>query len=193
MSPSRSWCGGAAPSWWSWKAASNSSRVVHNSLTSLGKDERQANLIHTKEWSSDETRYRFGRSAGDADRARGRGRDRLQHRMVGRGEHPPAGRDAGRRRARAVLRRLWLPPVLRVLRDLLVPADPVRHLLAVPPGLLGLRRTPDDGRRLGPRPRLGLRSRPQLVRGAGAGVAQAAARRAAAFFLRRFDAASPSP
>src|SRR5438309_11900464 len=101
--------------------------------------------------------------------------------MVGWRIHPPAGRHPGRRRRAVLLRPPLLGRRLRLPRHLLVPPDPLRHLLALPPGLLGLRRTPDDGRRMGPRPRLGLRSRRRtaVLRGAGAGVAQAPARRAA--------------
>src|SRR6266545_4972168 len=70
-------------------------------------------------------------------------------------------------------------PVLRRLRDPVVPADPVRPVLAVPAGVLG---TPVG--RLGLRTRNGLR-RPRLVRGAGAGLAPTGARRAAA--VRQLD------
>src|SRR5690242_21723193 len=65
-------------------------------------------------------------------------------------------------------RRFWDP---------VVPLHPVRHLLPVPPHVLGLRRAPDVGLRT----RLGLRRprrrRPPVVRGACAGMAPPPARR----------------
>src|SRR5256886_16042208 len=98
--------------------------------------------------------------------------------MVGGREPPPAGAAPGRRR-RAVLLRPALRGRrlrLRSVRNLLVPADRLRPVLAVPHRLL---RTADVGRRrMGPQGRLWLRPRP-VVRGARAGVAQAPARRAA--------------
>src|SRR5437016_10928719 len=103
--------------------------------------------------------------------------------MVGWSSHPPAGQH-GRRPRRAVLLR---PPLLgrwirlRPVRNLLVPADPVRPVLAVPHRLL---RPANVGRwRMGPQGWLGLRpgrpGRTAVLRRAGAGVAQEAAWRAA--------------
>src|SRR5437660_5920865 len=98
--------------------------------------------------------------------------------MVGGREHPPAGGHPGRRRRAVLLRPALLGRWLRLrsVRNLLVPADRLWPLLAVPHRLL---RTADVGRRrMGPQRRLWLRPGP-VVRGARAGVAQAPARRAA--------------
>src|SRR2546428_6589042 len=98
--------------------------------------------------------------------------------MVGGREPPPAGGHPGRRRRAVLLRPALLGRRLRLwpLRNLLVPADRLRPVLAVPDRLL---RTADVGRRrMGPQRRLWLRPGP-VVRGARAGVGQAPARRAA--------------
>src|SRR6202022_2215839 len=149
------------------------SRLLHNSLTTPGKDEWHQPSF-TKGVTRHETRFRFDRIFGDADRARHGRRDRLQHRLVG-GSVDPRPRRRGRS-ARLLRLWLWLARRIRLLRNLLLPAVHLRHLLAPSPGVL---RTHDDaGRRMGLQGRwLRPRCAPRNRR-AAAGVAQEGARRA---------------
>src|SRR5207237_3754064 len=99
----------------------------------------------------------------------------------GRVDAPPRGRDERRRhRGARVLLRSSVWGRLRTVWNLLVPADPVRPVLAVPPGVLRLLGPAHDGRRLGLRrwPWLGPWPGPAgWIRAEGARVAPPPARR----------------